>query len=80
MAARKKCEPKPVRSLASSLGAGRMESLIFPALYATCSQVTGAQITTVGFVPFNDQRDQNAVDVEKLTACVFMESGEPGPS
>jgi hypothetical protein len=73
--AQDEAEPKPVRWLASSLGARRTKSF-FQRFKATGSQVTDAQITAVGFVPCNDQSD---MDVEKLIACVFMESGEPGP-
>jgi hypothetical protein len=40
--------PKTVTSLASSLEAGRMKSIIFQALEATCSKVAHAQNTTVG--------------------------------
>ena len=68
--AQDEAEPKTVQSLASSLEAGRMNSFIFQALEATCSEVAHAQNTIVGPFPCSGKSAVN-MDVEKLIACVF---------
>jgi hypothetical protein len=57
-----------------------MKYIIFHALQATGSHVTDVQITVIDLFRAMIRADQSAMDVEKLIACVFMESGEPGPS